>query len=377
MGGLSPPGRLPKGMASAPKWRLGNGALAKALVKALYDAKHEEEYHLRMVALLRTMEADRLVALAAKARGRPTHNLSSMNSENARTRRSRTRAAGRASAQAAKDSAAEAKARAEQEAAAGVAAGVEEALAEVRRKEEIKELPQREEEAAEEAANDVQDSGDMKEAGDMDEEEQEPKEDEGAEEEPTLALALGKRTKALGAPVQALTQGIKVGAKLAADDHDQGSEDTKEAGETGDEEQKAEEKDGEGKGQAALTTTAENDGGGGARSFSSPPVDRTHHSPRGKRRMSGEKEREEETRQMRLELERVQEQYDSSEPKGVWTGTKEEWTEVYRLRREEMTRLHALRRRYRERDPKDYQQFEDRKKRERLRKGLGLAKGDG
>ena len=342
-----------------------------SLLRALYDAKNDEQYRLREAALLKTMEADRLVALAAKASGRPTHNGSNMNSENARTRRSRTRAAGRASAQAAKDSAAEAKARAEQEAAAGVAAGVEEALAEVRRKEEIKELPQREEEAAEEAANDVQDSGDMKEAGDMDEEEQEAKEDEGAEEEPTLALALGKRTKALGALVQALTQGIKVGEKLAADDHDQGSEDTKEAGETGDEEQKAEEKDGEGKGQAALTTTAENDGGGGARSFSSPPVDRTHHSPRGKRRMSDEKEREEETRQIRLELERVQEQFDNSKPKGVWTGTEEAWMEVCRLREEELKRLGTLHRRYHERDPTDYQQFKERKKRERLRKGPG------
>jgi hypothetical protein len=101
---------------------------------------------------------------------------------------------------------------------------------------------------------------------------------------------------------------------------DQGSEDTKEAGETGDEEQKADEKDGEGTGPAALTTTAENGGGGGARSFSSPPVDRTHHSSRGKRRMSDQEERDEETR---LELERVQEEYDNSQPKGVWTGTEE------------------------------------------------------
>jgi len=241
----------------------------------------------------------------------------------------------------------------------------------------MEELPQREEEAAEEAANDVQDSGDMKEAGNVDEEEQEPKEDEGAEEEPTLALALGKRTKALGALVQALTQGIKVGEKLAADDHDQGSEDTKEAGETGDEEQKAEEKDGEEKGQAALTKTAENDGGGGARSFSSPPVDRTHHSPRGKRRMSDEKEREEETRRMRLELETAEEQYDNSEHKGVWTGTKEEWAEVGRLRGEELMSLLALRRRLRKHDPQSYQQIHERKKRELPRKGRGLAKGYG
>ena len=84
--------------------------LAVSLLRALYDAKNDEQYRLREAALLKTMEADRLVALAAKASGRPTHNGSNMNSENARTRRSRTRAAGRASAQAAKDSAAEAKA---------------------------------------------------------------------------------------------------------------------------------------------------------------------------------------------------------------------------------------------------------------------------
>jgi hypothetical protein len=79
---------------------------------------------------------------------------------------------------------------------------------------------------------------------------------------------------------------------LAADDHDQDSEDTKEEGETGDEEQEAEEKDGEVKGQAAPPTTAESDGDD-ARSLSPPPVDRTHHSPRGKRRMSDKDEREE------------------------------------------------------------------------------------
>ena len=115
---------------------LGDGALSKALVKALYDAKHEEEYHLRMVALLRTMEADRVVALAAEVSGGPTQKPQKMwggSSENARTRRLRNRAEGRASVQAAKDSAAEAKARAEQEAAAGVAAGVEEAQADRRR----------------------------------------------------------------------------------------------------------------------------------------------------------------------------------------------------------------------------------------------------
>ena len=146
---------LPKGMASG-MLALGDCALAKALVKALYDAKHEEEYHLRMVALLRTMEADRVVALAAEVSGGPTRKPQNMwggSSENARTRRRRTRAAERASVQAAKDSAAEAKARAEQEAAAGVAAGVEEALAEVRRMEEIKYEPAQDQ-AAEESEDD-------------------------------------------------------------------------------------------------------------------------------------------------------------------------------------------------------------------------------
>ena len=93
--------------------------------------------------------------------------------------------------------------------------------------------------------------------------------------------------------------------------------------------------------------------------------------------MSDEKKRDEETRQMRLELERVQEQYDNSKPKGVWTGTKEEWAEVSRLREEELMRLLALRRRFRKHDPQSYQQIHERKKRELPRKGLGLAKGDG
>jgi len=82
--------------------------------------------------------------------------------------------------------------------------------------------------------------------------------------------------------------------RLAADDHGLDSEDTKEEGDTGDEEHETEEKDGEGKGQAGPTlTTAASAGGGDACSFSPPPVDRTHHSPgSGKRRMSDEDERE-------------------------------------------------------------------------------------
>ena len=82
--------------------------------------------------------------------------------------------------------------------------------------------------------------------------------------------------------------------RLAADDHDQDSEDTKEEGEIGDEKQEAEGKDGEVKGQAGSTlTTTESGGGGDACSFSPPPVDRNHHSPgNGKRRMSDEEQQE-------------------------------------------------------------------------------------
>ena len=102
----------------------------------------------------------------------------------------------------------------------------------------------------------------------------------------------------------------------------------------------------------------EESGGGCARPFSPPPDDRTHHSPRGKRRMSDEEERDEETRQMRLELEREQEQYDSSRPKSLPDGgTEEEWS----VHTEDMKRMQALRRRWRMRG-------EERKKRELPRK---------
>ena len=126
--------------------------------------------------------------------------------------------------------------------------------------------------------------------------------DEGAEEE-QFTRGEGARADELAA------------TRLAADDHGLDSEDTKEEGDTGDEEHETEEKDGEGKGQAGPTlTTAESAGGGDACSFSPPPVDRTHHSPgSGKRRMSDEQERNEETRQIRMELERAQEQFDNGE----------------------------------------------------------------
>ena len=211
-----------------PKWlAFGDGALAKALVKALYDAKHEEEYHLRMVALLRTMEADRVVALAAKVGGRPTqkpqYTRSDRSTENSKARRLRNRAEGRASVQAAKDSAAEAKARAEQEAAAGVAAGVEEALADVRQEGEKEDFAQAQ--AAEEAANDVQDSGDMKEAGDMDDEEQEVKEsgdDEKEQAGPATASALdGGGVAAASSPAP---ETVAIEHEQEKPDHEEGVE---------------------------------------------------------------------------------------------------------------------------------------------------------
>jgi hypothetical protein len=114
----------------------GSLELAVTLVRALYGAKNQEEHRLRMAALLKTMEADRLVALAAKVSGRPIQKpqttWSKRGSENAKTRRLRKRAEARASAQAEKDAAAEAEVRDEQEAAARVDAGVEEVLANVR-----------------------------------------------------------------------------------------------------------------------------------------------------------------------------------------------------------------------------------------------------
>jgi hypothetical protein len=45
--------------------------LAVTLVKALYGAKNRVEYPLRIAALLKTMEADRLAAFAAEVSGRP------------------------------------------------------------------------------------------------------------------------------------------------------------------------------------------------------------------------------------------------------------------------------------------------------------------
>ena len=118
-----------------PKWlACCSLELVTTLLETLHEAKNQEEYHLRKEALLKTMEADRVVALAAEVSGRPTQKPQNMwnggSSENANTRRLRKHAEKRASAQAeAEDAAAEAEVRDEQEAAAGVAAGVEEAKA--------------------------------------------------------------------------------------------------------------------------------------------------------------------------------------------------------------------------------------------------------
>ena len=338
--------------------------LAVTLLETMYEAELQEEYHLRKEALLRTMEADRVVALAAEVSGGPTRKPQNMrnggSSENANTRRLRNRAEGRASVQAAKDSAAEAKARAEQEAAAGVAAGVEEALADVRQEGEKEDFAQAQ--AAEEAANDVQDSGDMKEAGEMDDEEQEVKETGDEEKEqagPATASALDGGGVAAASPPAPETVAIEY--KQEKPDHEEGVEEKGELFSLVQQPEAVEE-----------AVVVERLFGSKAVGESAQGGDRTHHSPgSGKRRMSDEQERNEETRQIRLELERAQEQFDNSKPKGVWTGTEEAWTEVWRLREEELKRLGALRRRYHERDPKDYQQFKERKKRERLRKGPG------
>jgi hypothetical protein len=77
--------------------------LAMTLLETMHEAELQEEYHLRKEALLRKMEADRVVALAVEVSGGPTRKPQSMmwggSSENARTRRRRTRAAERASVQ--------------------------------------------------------------------------------------------------------------------------------------------------------------------------------------------------------------------------------------------------------------------------------------
>jgi hypothetical protein len=72
-----------------PKWFFGDGALATALVKAVYEAKNKEVYRLRKAALEQTMEAEFLTALAAKVSGRPSQEPQYKrdgSSENAATR---------------------------------------------------------------------------------------------------------------------------------------------------------------------------------------------------------------------------------------------------------------------------------------------------
>jgi len=91
------------------------------------------------------------------------------------------------------------------------------------------------------------------------------------EEAQGMVNTLGVPTR--GASAQRADEGLAAVARWLADDQD--SEDTKEEGEPGDEEQEAEEKSGEGKGQAGpTTTTAESGGGDDDCSFSSPLDDR-------------------------------------------------------------------------------------------------------
>jgi hypothetical protein len=69
-----------------PMLAFGSLELAVALLRALHDAKNQEQYCLRKAALEQTLEADRLVALAAKASGRPTHTWSNRSTENSKAR---------------------------------------------------------------------------------------------------------------------------------------------------------------------------------------------------------------------------------------------------------------------------------------------------
>jgi hypothetical protein len=55
-----------------PMLAFGSYELAEALLRALYSAKTQEQYRLRKEALEKTLDADRLAALPAKASGRPT-----------------------------------------------------------------------------------------------------------------------------------------------------------------------------------------------------------------------------------------------------------------------------------------------------------------
>jgi hypothetical protein len=57
---------------ASPMLSLGLLELAVALLRALYEAKTHEQYCLRKAALEQTLEADFLIALAAKVSGRPT-----------------------------------------------------------------------------------------------------------------------------------------------------------------------------------------------------------------------------------------------------------------------------------------------------------------
>jgi hypothetical protein len=89
--------------------------------------------------------------------------------------------------------------------------------------------------------------------------------DEGAEEAQAAMRDL----------MQTMTQRAEeAAARLAAANDVQDSGDTKEEGETGNEEQEAEEKGGEVKGQAGPSLTAAESGGGCACSFSPSPDDR-------------------------------------------------------------------------------------------------------
>jgi hypothetical protein len=210
--------------------------LAVTLVRALYSAKTQEEYRLRKAALEQTMEADLLAALAAKVSGRPSQKLP------------HTRGGGSA--------------------------------------ENAKNRRQRKRAAARTSAQDAEDS--------------EAEAEVSAEREAAVEVAAdAEKAQALRDLTQELTQRIEeAAARMAAAKDVQDSGDTKEEGETGDEELEAEEKGGEVKEQAGPSSPAGEGGGGCACSFSSSPVDGAHHSfgfplPKWERKLSDEEQREE------------------------------------------------------------------------------------
>jgi hypothetical protein len=113
---------------------------------------------------------------------------------------------------------------------------------------------------------------------------------------------------------QAMTQCVEEAtARLAAANDVQDSGDMKEEGETGDEEQEAEEKGGEVKEQAGLSSPARESGGGCACSFSSSPVDR---APAKRERKMSDEEQQDVTKRLMSSLQQGMDVHSSGEEGG-------------------------------------------------------------